>query len=413
MAVTRSVTAVAQALARWKGYEMREWLVCRYAIVKILGLSLALCACAVLALATPPGDGGARSLGGAIGLPLHHPPVAHAQSTCLFGAVDRGFSLVTYAGGTVQELERCARQRHISTLYVSDGANYVAYGVDSSPATNARFRQLFPRGVPAHTPLWALSPGPGSPAPEAAGGALALPQCLYGMHRAPLTLRVYEGGTLADLEGCARSLHFGEIYAFQAGRWLRFVADFSIDFWDRTRLNEAFHGVFAGGVPPGTPLFAVAGGSFRIWDCLAGAENHCSGQLHRKYGAGALDYRVVGGFSADTDWVISQRLFFGGVGGVDNHRDEWRLARTEDWRYDEGRWALLGLTGGGTWRDDTGLSPLFTVGTSRNVSDSRGIMLVVVLSHKVCVWNDPQPGARRECVGYKTRNERAEVVAWN
>ena len=240
---------------------------------RLLALATALCAAGIVAIAT--GDAGAENVAG-----THIPrggalysnatwrsgmtPLATATSqdnpeACLLGAIMSGFSLVTFEGGRVWQLGLCAERRGVAQLFVADAGEYVAYVVGAPAHANARFRALFANGVPAYTPMWALSRGAPSPAPEVGGGKLRLPACLHGGAPAPLTLRVYEGGRVFELEECGTSLHLGRLYAFHDGGWLPLIIDNSIEFDAKRRANREFHQVFADSVPPGTPLFAYAG----------------------------------------------------------------------------------------------------------------------------------------------------------
>ena len=76
---------------------------------------------------------------------------------CLRGAVVEGFSLVVYEGGTVEELVACAQSRGVTALYALHDGVYVSYILGAPEFVNASFRELFPDGVPAITPLVARS----------------------------------------------------------------------------------------------------------------------------------------------------------------------------------------------------------------------------------------------------------------
>ena len=85
------------------------------------------------------------------------------EASCLQGAVDVGVSLLTYAGGSVGELTTCAEGRHIKALYATWGGDFVSYVLGAPDFVNRAFRELYPDGVPANTPLLATSDGPASP----------------------------------------------------------------------------------------------------------------------------------------------------------------------------------------------------------------------------------------------------------
>ena len=101
----------------------------------------------------PPGAGAA---GGIVGLRF--------GSECLRGEVVSGFSLVLYKGGTVEELERCARSRAVTALWVLDEGAWVSYVLAAPDFVNREFRERFATGVRAATPLVARSDGPLPPA---------------------------------------------------------------------------------------------------------------------------------------------------------------------------------------------------------------------------------------------------------
>ena len=86
-----------------------------------------------------------------------------AVPPCLRGAVDVGFSLLTYAGGSVEELVSCAEGRHVKTLYATQGGAFVSYILGAPDFVNRAFRELYADGVPVNTPLLATSKGPASP----------------------------------------------------------------------------------------------------------------------------------------------------------------------------------------------------------------------------------------------------------
>jgi len=85
------------------------------------------------------------------------------EASCLRGAVDVGVSLLTYAGGSVEELVLCAEGRRIKALYTTRNGDFVSYIVGAPDLVNRAFRELYPDGVPANTPLLATSDGPASP----------------------------------------------------------------------------------------------------------------------------------------------------------------------------------------------------------------------------------------------------------
>ena len=82
---------------------------------------------------------------------------------CLRGAVDVGVSLLTYAGGSVEELVSCAEDRQVKAFYATRNGAFVSYVLGAPDFVNRAFRELYADGVPANTPLLASSDGPASP----------------------------------------------------------------------------------------------------------------------------------------------------------------------------------------------------------------------------------------------------------
>ena len=67
------------------------------------------------------------------------------------GAVD--FSLVFYAGGSIEELADCAENHGVTALYALHAGGWAPYIPGAPDIVNRRFRALFPGGLPAVTPL--------------------------------------------------------------------------------------------------------------------------------------------------------------------------------------------------------------------------------------------------------------------
>ena len=76
---------------------------------------------------------------------------------CLRGAIATGFSLVLYAGGSVDDLAACAQGRDVSAVYALVGGEYVPYILGAPDFVNEAFVALFPEGLAAVTPLVAKS----------------------------------------------------------------------------------------------------------------------------------------------------------------------------------------------------------------------------------------------------------------
>ena len=74
------------------------------------------------------------------------------------------FGIVTFAGGSIADLEACARSLSVTALYAADGERYVSYILDAPAFVNQAFSALFPDGLPAAAELLARS----EPPPDAA-----------------------------------------------------------------------------------------------------------------------------------------------------------------------------------------------------------------------------------------------------
>ena len=85
---------------------------------------------------------------------------------CLRGAIATGFSLVLSEGGSVDDLEACAQDRNVSALYALHEGEFVPYILGAPEFVNQRFRDLYPEGVPAITPLVAKSEEPPAGGPD-------------------------------------------------------------------------------------------------------------------------------------------------------------------------------------------------------------------------------------------------------
>ena len=175
-------------------------------------------------------------------------------STVLRGAVSEGFSLVVYEGGSVEELMTCAdEQGHQWPSTPCMRACYVSHILGAPDFVNAGFLELFPDGLPPITPLVAASDGPPSADPFGDlddGGRQPRPECLRGTVAAGFSLVVYEGGSVDELEGCARSADITALYALSEGEFVSYILG-APEF-----VTQPFHDLFADGLPPMTPLVA-------------------------------------------------------------------------------------------------------------------------------------------------------------
>ena len=79
---------------------------------------------------------------------------------CLRGEIASGFSLVLYAGGSVDDLDTCAEGRDVSAVYALVEGEYVPYIIGAPEFVNRRFRELFPGGLPPITALVAQREAP-------------------------------------------------------------------------------------------------------------------------------------------------------------------------------------------------------------------------------------------------------------
>ena len=176
---------------------------------------------------------------------------------CLRGAVAVGFSLVVYEGGSVEELIACAESRDIVTLYVLHEGVYASYILGAPGFVNARFVELFPDGLPSITPLIAGSNGPPSADPSGDlddGGQQPWPQCLRGDIAAGFSLVVYEGGSVDELEACARTVDITALYTLSEGEFVSYILG-APGF-----VNQSFRDLFTDGLPLMTLLVAKSEG---------------------------------------------------------------------------------------------------------------------------------------------------------
>ena len=176
---------------------------------------------------------------------------------CLRGAVGIGFSLLVYAGGSVEELEACAQSRHITAVYALAGGEYVSYILGAPAFANQSFRELYTDGVPSLTPLTAGSDGP--PTADPVGDSGGSPdgdspqlwaECLRGEIVSGFSLVLYEGGSVDDLAACATDHGVTALYTLDEGEWVSYILGAP------ELVNAAFRELFADGLAPATPLVA-------------------------------------------------------------------------------------------------------------------------------------------------------------
>ena len=179
------------------------------------------------------------------------------QSTaiCLRGAITVGFSLVVYGGGSVEDLDACAQSREVTALHVPYEGEYVPYILGAPDFVNDPFRELYPDGLPALTPLIARSDGP--PSADPAGGAevtYVWPDCLRGAIATGFSLVLYEGGSVEDLNACALGRNVTALYVPPEGEYVPYILG-APDF-----VNRPFGELFPDGLAPITPLISKSDG---------------------------------------------------------------------------------------------------------------------------------------------------------
>ncbi len=180
------------------------------------------------------------------------------EAPCFRGAVALGFSLVVYAGGSVEELVDCAQSRHGTALYTLHDGGYVPYILGVPEFVNSSFGELFAGGVPASTPLIIKSEGP--PTADPAGSITGedrtppWPECLRGTVATGFSLVLYQGGVIEELVACAESRDITAIYALDEGGYFPYILG-APEF-----VNRAFRELFTGGLPATSPLIVKSDG---------------------------------------------------------------------------------------------------------------------------------------------------------
>ncbi len=177
---------------------------------------------------------------------------------CFRGAVALGFSLVVYAGGSVEELVDCAQSRHGTALYTLHDGGYVPYILGAPEFVNSSFGELFADGVPATTPLIVKSEGP--PTADPAGSITGddptppWPECLRGTVATGFSLVLYQGGAIEELVTCAESRDITAIYTLHDGGYFPYILG-APEF-----VNRSFRALFTDGLPAITPLIVKSDG---------------------------------------------------------------------------------------------------------------------------------------------------------
>ena len=80
-----------------------------------------------------------------------------AQPPCLTGLTAERLSEVTFIGGSLDELGRCAREREVAAFFHWTEVSWLLYAPDAPAFLSRQFNQHFEGGIPAGAPLIALS----------------------------------------------------------------------------------------------------------------------------------------------------------------------------------------------------------------------------------------------------------------
>ena len=78
---------------------------------------------------------------------------------CLSGLTAERLSKVTFAGGSVDDLDRCAREQGVGAFFHWTGESWLLYAPDAPEFLNRQFEQHFGDGVTAGVPLIAVRSG--------------------------------------------------------------------------------------------------------------------------------------------------------------------------------------------------------------------------------------------------------------
>ena len=89
----------------------------------------------------------ARSDGPATADPAGEAGLPPAWPECLRGDIATGFSLLLYAGGSVDDLEACAQSLDLDALYTLHEGAYVSYIPGAPDFVNEAFGALFAEGI--------------------------------------------------------------------------------------------------------------------------------------------------------------------------------------------------------------------------------------------------------------------------
>ncbi len=183
-----------------------------------------------------------------------------APEECFRGLVNFRFSLVTFRGGTVDDLRDCAEQHNLLALYVHEDGRWVSMIIGAPAYVNRAFEEFFADDVPPRTPMivqrnWArpqsVFTNRRAPAQVQTQPPVAPSEdCLRGFVDYRFSLVTYEGGTIPDLKACAEHHNVLALYVTEGSEW------FSLIIGAPELVNRDFVELFAAGVPALTPMVA-------------------------------------------------------------------------------------------------------------------------------------------------------------
>ncbi len=81
------------------------------------------------------------------------------KPTCLTGLTTERLSEVTFVGGSVDDLERCARERGVTAFLYWTGESWLLYAPGAPEFLSHRYLHYFASGIPAGAPLIAVTTG--------------------------------------------------------------------------------------------------------------------------------------------------------------------------------------------------------------------------------------------------------------
>ena len=148
---------------------------------------------------------------------------AGPSASCLGGTIAVGFSLVVYEGGSIEDLDGCAKSRNVTALYALDGGAWVPYILGAPEFVNDGFGELYAGSVPPLTPLVAKSDGPATAAPVVSGVMDPQAACLRGEMVEGFSIVFYEGGSIRDFDACAVVAGATALYVLNDGAWVPYI----------------------------------------------------------------------------------------------------------------------------------------------------------------------------------------------